>query len=83
MKKVWLELYEISSTDTYLKITNFIKKENPKPVGLCGLMLPSLENFELANEYEKGNFSIDGKTKIGQKSDFKNQYLKDVIIQSL
>ena len=46
-------------TNTYLKITKFIKKENPKPIGLCGLMLPPLEDFELADEYEEGNFSIE------------------------
>lgn len=46
-------------SDFYLKITNFIKIENPRPVGLCGLMLPCLEDFELAQEYEQGNFSIE------------------------
>lgn len=118
----------------YLQTTNFIKKY-PKAVGLCGLMFPCLEDFELAEEYEKGNFAIerniflslhsglgidtypigideskeqaakilkvvqglsnkyhkplsvrfvsDGKAKIGEKTDFKNQYLKDVIIRKL
>ncbi|MFB6209287.1 MAG: DUF711 family protein [Candidatus Nanohaloarchaea archaeon] len=46
-------------TDNYVKITEFIQNENPNPVGLCGLMLPCLEDFELAEEYEKGNFSIE------------------------
>lgn len=46
-------------SDTYLKMTQFIKEKNPKPVGLCGLMLPCLEDFELADEYEKGNFPIE------------------------
>lgn len=124
-----------ATTDTYLKITKFIKEENPKPVGLCGLMFPCLEDFELAEEYEQGNFSIerniflslhsglgidtypigideprervyeilsllqgfsqkynkalsarlvtDGKAKIGDKTDFQNQYLKDVTIRAL
>ena len=45
--------------DLYLRITNFIKHENPKPIGLSGLMFPCLEDFELADEYEKGNFSIE------------------------
>lgn len=97
-------------------------------MGLCGLMLPALEDFELAKEYEKGNFSIerniylslhsglgidtypigvdekpekmveilkllqslsnkfnkplsarfvsDGKAKIGERTNFKNQYCK-------
>lgn len=122
-------------TDVYIKITNFIKTNNPKPIGLCGLMLPCLEDFELAVEYEKGNFSIernlflslqsglgidtypigtnqgaekvldilklvqklsnkhnkplsirfvsDGKAKIGEITDFKNQYLKDVVVREL
>ena len=104
-------------------------------MGLCGLMLPCLEDFELATEYEAGHFSIernlflalhsglgidtypigidekperilavlnllqklaakynkplsarmvsDGQAKIGEKSNFKNQYLKDVIIRPL
>jgi len=122
-------------TDTYIKITNFIKKENPKPIGLCGLMIPCLEDFELTKEYELGNFMIernlflslhsglgidtypigineniekvtnilklvqglsnkynkplsirfvsDGKAKIGEKTNFKNQYLKDVVVRKL
>ena len=121
--------------DTYLNITRFIKERNPKPVGLCGLMFPCLEDFELADEYEQGNFSLernlflslhsglgidtypigidespekvvdilkvvqglsnkyrkplsvrfvsDGKAKIGEKTDLKNQYLKDVVIRPL
>lgn len=123
------------TTDTYLQMTQFIKNENPKPIGLCGLMFPCLEDFLLAEEYERGNFSIernlflslhsglgidtypigvdedrkriiqilrlvqglsnkhakplsvrfvsDGVTKIGQKSNFKNPYLKDVVIRPL
>lgn len=123
------------TTDFFVRITNFIKQNNPKPVGLCGLMLPALEDFELAAEYEEGEFSIerniflslhsglgidtypigidekperveqvlrllqalaakhnkplsarfvsDGKAKIGDKTGFKNQYLKDVTVRSL
>jgi len=122
-------------TNTYLKITKFIKNKNPKSVGLCGLMFPCLEDFELADEYEKGNFSVerniflslhsglgidtypigidedlrkvtdilktiqglsnkykkplsvrfvsDGKSKIGKKTDFKNQYLKNIVLRKL
>ena len=54
--------YSFSSsvtTDIYLKITNFLKENNPKPTGLCGLMFPCLEDSALAREYEKGNFSIE------------------------
>jgi hypothetical protein len=122
-------------TDSYLRITEWIKEQNPKPIGLCGLMFPCLEDFLLAEEYEKGNFSVernlylslnsglgidtypigidenpesilnvlrvvqklsnkyakplsvrfvsDGKAKIGQKTDFKNQYLKDVVVRPI
>ncbi len=122
-------------TNTYTSITKFIKEKNPKPVWLCGLMFPCLEDFDLTDEYEKGSFSIerniylslhsglgidtypiwidedkgkvldilklvqslsnkynkplsvrfvsDGKTKIWQKTDFQNQYLKDTIIKKI
>ncbi|MFA6447048.1 MAG: DUF711 family protein [Patescibacteria group bacterium] len=122
-------------SDIYLRTTKFIKENNPKPIGLCGLMFPCLEDFELAEEYEKGEFTLernlflslhsglgvdtypigidedpkkildilktvqglsnkykkplsvrfvsDGKAKIGEKTDFKNQYLKDVIIRAI
>jgi len=135
MKKINSSFNDSILTDTYVKITNFIKKENPKPIGLCGIMIPCLEDFELAEEYEKGNFTIernlflslnsglgidtypigvdedtdkvtnilklvqglsnkynkplsirfvsDGNTKIGKKTNFKNQYLKDVVIRKL
>ena len=98
-------------------------------------MLPCLEDFELAEEYRQGNFTIerniylslhsglgidtypigideapervfeilcllqglsqkynkplsarfvsDGRAKIGDMTDFKNQYLKDVVVRSL
>jgi hypothetical protein len=124
-----------TTTDFYLKITKFIKDQNPKPVGLCGLMFPCVEDFELAEAYEENDFSIernvflslhsglgidvypigiteererveeilyllkglsekynkplaarfvsDGKAKAGQKTDFKNPYLKDVFINTL
>jgi uncharacterized protein (UPF0210 family) len=123
------------TTDTFTRITKFIKENNPKPIGLNGLMFPCLEDFELADEYEKGNFTIerniflslhsglgidtypigidespkkvlqilkliqalsnkykkplsvrfvsDGKAKIGQKSNYDNQYLKDVVVREL
>jgi Uncharacterised ACR (DUF711) len=47
------------TTDTFLRVSEFIKNQNPRPVGLCGIMLPCLEDFELAEEYEKGHFSIE------------------------
>ena len=130
--------YKFSSsvtTDIYTKITKFIKEQNPRAVGMNGLMFPALEDFELADEYQNGEFSIerniflslhsglgidtypigidedplrvveilklvqalsakynkhlavrfvsDGRAKIGEKSDFKNQYLKDVVIRAV
>lgn len=135
IKSLRMSFEESVTTDIYTKITRFIKENNPKPIGLCGLMLPCLEDFELADEYELGHFSIerniflslhsglgidtypigidekpervlkilqlvqalsnkyskplsarfvsDGKAKIGEKTDFKNQYLKDVVVRAL
>lgn len=135
IKKIKLDFSRSATTNTYLTITKFIKERNPKAVGLCGIMFPCLEDFELAEEYEKGNFSIerniflslhsglgidtypigidekpervleilkllqglstkyqkplsarfvsDGKAKINEKTDFQNQYLKDVIVRPL
>ena len=124
-----------TTTDFYLRITKFLKTQNPKPVGLCGIMFPCVEDFALAEQYEENEFLIernvflslhsglgidtypigvneekervieilsllkglaekydkplaarfvsDGKAKSGQKTNFKNQYLKDVIINPL
>lgn len=134
-KRLSLDFSHSATTDIYTTISKFIRENNPKPLGLCGLMFPCLEDFELAEEYEKGNFNIerniflslhsglgidtypiatnqnkerlieilkllqrlsnkykkplsarfvsDGKAKIGEKTDFKNQYLKDVIVREL
>ncbi|HLD18188.1 MAG TPA: DUF711 family protein [Patescibacteria group bacterium] len=135
IKRLGMDFSRSATTDVYTKITEFIKKHNPRPIGLCGLMLPCLEDFELADEYERGNFDIerniflslhsglgidtypmgidqnkdriieilclvqhlsnkykkplavrfvsDGKAKIGEKTDFKNQYLKDVVVRKV
>lgn len=135
VKRLGLDFNHSATTDIYTTISKFIKENNPKSIGLCGLMFPCLEDFELAEEYEKGNFSIernvflslhsglgidtypiavnqdkdrvveilklvqqlsnkykkplsarfvsDGKAKIGEKTDFNNQYLKDVIVREL
>lgn len=135
VRRLGFSFNESVTTDLYLQMTDFLKKHNPKPIGLCGLMLPCLEDFELAEEYEKGNFSVernlflslhsglgidtypigidedpqrvvqilrlvqalsnkhqkplsvrfvsDGKAKIGEKTDFQNEYLKDVIVRKL
>ncbi|MBI3980734.1 DUF711 family protein [Candidatus Microgenomates bacterium] len=135
IKRLGMNFSQSTTTDFYLKITSYIKSQNLKPVGLCGLMFPCLEDAELAREYEAGNFSLernlylslhcglgidtypigideeqnkvleilnviqglsnkyhkplscrfvsDGKTKIGGKTDFKNQYLQDVLLRSI
>lgn len=135
MNRIGVPLEHAATTDFFVRITNFIKEQNPKPTGLCGLMLPCLEDFELAGAYENGQFTIernlwlslhsglgidtypigidekpervleiltlvqalskkhskplsarfvsDGKAKVGGKSDFGNQYLKDVVVRAL
>lgn len=59
IKRLGFDFSYSTTTSIYLEITKYIKENNPKPVGLCGLMLPCLEDLELASEYEKGNFSIE------------------------
>ncbi len=135
VKHIYEDFSKAVTTDCFIRMTDFITRHNPKPVGLCGLMLPCLEDFELAAEYEAGHFAIernlflalhsglgidtypigidekperiqavlsllqklsekynkplsarfvsDGKAKIGEVSDFQNQYLKDVKIRPL
>ena len=135
IKKIYNSFPKTVTQDLYLRITNFIKRHNPKPIGLCGIMFPCLEDFELADEYDRGNFSIerniylalhsglgidtypigidesqnrvfeilcllqglaqkygkplsarfisDGAAKIGEKTELKNQYLKDVVVRPL
>lgn len=135
IKRIGMTFEQSVTTDIYTRITKFIKEQNPKPVGLCGMMLPCAEDFELTAEYENGNFSIernvflslhsglgidtypigtdekservleilkliqalsnkykkplsarfvsDGKAKIGENTDFQNQYLKDCVVRAL
>lgn len=135
LSRLGLTFEQTVTTDIYTQITKFIKEQNPKPVGLCGMMLPCLEDFELTREYEAGNFSIernvflslhsglgldtypigidekpervieilkllqalsnkyqkplsarfcsDGKARIGDRTDFQNQYLTDCIVRAL
>jgi hypothetical protein len=45
IKKIYSSFSQTVTQDLYLRITNFIKRENPKSVGLCGVMLPCLEDF--------------------------------------
>jgi uncharacterized protein (UPF0210 family) len=126
---------EAVTSDAFMRISRFIKSEGPRNTGLCGLMFPCLEDFELAREYEAGNFPIernlflslhsglgidaypigvderpervvqilnliqalsnryakplsvrfvsDGKARIGERSEFDNPYLKDIVIHPL
>ncbi len=135
VKRLGYTFDQSATTDLYVRITKFIKESNPKLTGLSGMMLPCLEDDELAAEYDKGNFSIernvylslhsglgidtypigvdenpdrvveilklvqalsnkykkplsarfvsDGKTKIGNKTDYQNQYLTDCTIRPL
>jgi hypothetical protein len=135
IKKIYNSFSQTVTQDIYLQITDFIKRHNPKPIGLCGVMFPCLEDFELADEYDRGNFSIerniylslhsglgidtypigidesptrvfeilrllqglsrkygkplsarfisDGAAKIGEKTELKNHYLKDVVVRPL
>jgi uncharacterized protein (UPF0210 family) len=59
VKRVHKSFSRAVTTDVFLHISKFLKDHNPKPIGLCGIMFPCLEDFELAAEYEKGNFSIE------------------------
>lgn len=135
IKRLGYSFSRSATTNIYTTISQHIKTRNPRPVGLCGLMFPCLEDFELAEEYENGNFSIernifmslhsglgidtypiavdqdldrvveilrlvqrlsnryskplsvrfvsDGKAKVGERSNFNNQYLKDVCMREL
>ena len=135
LRRLKLPFPNTVTTDLYVTITNFLKENNPRPVGLCGLMLPCLEDFALAEEYEKGEFTLernlylslhsglgidtypigvdekperilqilmlvralakkhnkplavrfvsDGTAKIGERTECKNQYLKDVVVRAL
>lgn len=47
------------TSDFFMQISSFLARANPRPVGLCGLMFPCLEDFGLAEEYEKGRFALE------------------------
>lgn len=58
----WYPNYSMSRLATmpiFTQITNFIKTQNPMPTGLCGLMLPCLEDFALARHYDNGDFDTE------------------------
>jgi hypothetical protein len=59
VKRLGLSFAQSVLTDVYLTVTQHLEQYNPKPVGLCGLMFPCLEDFELAEEYDNGQFPIE------------------------
>jgi uncharacterized protein (UPF0210 family) len=59
IKRVYKPFSEAVTTDIFTQISSFIKTRNPRPIGLCGLMFPCLEDAALAQEYEQGDFSIE------------------------
>jgi uncharacterized protein len=135
LQRIGIGFEDAVLSDSFLQMTRFIKEENPMPIGLCGLMIPCLEDFGLAKKYEEGKFSIernlflslhsglgidvypigidedpkkvldivklvrglsnkyqkplavrfvsDGKAKVGERAEFNNQYLRDVVVRGL
>jgi hypothetical protein len=59
IRRLGLAFDRTVTSDLFLKLSSFIKEESERHVGLCGLMFPCLEDFELADEYEAGNFSVE------------------------
>lgn len=59
IRHLGLSFSDSVTTDLYVTITKFLKEHNPRPIGLCGLMFPCLEDFELAEEYDRGEFSLE------------------------
>ncbi len=56
----WAGSFERAITsDLFLRITGFLRTANPCPVGLNGLMLPCLEDRQLAGVYEQGRFTVE------------------------
>ena len=51
-------LSTIATSDLLMRITRRLK-ESKFGVGLNGIFMPALEDFELAQEYEAGRFSIE------------------------
>lgn len=59
LKRIGGSFAKAATTDLFLRLSHFLAAENPRRTGLCGLMLPCLEDFELAEEYEAGEFTIE------------------------
>ncbi len=56
----WAGSFERAVTsDLFLRITGFLRHANPCPVGLNGLMLPCLEDRQLAGVYAQGRFPVE------------------------
>jgi len=59
VKREHSSFQESVTSSWYTKLSHFLRTENSRPVGFSGLMFPCLEDFELAAEYEQGQFSIE------------------------
>jgi len=59
IKRLGRDFSSSVTTDVYLRIARFIHEAYSRKAGLCGLMFPCLEDFELAAEYEQGKFPIE------------------------
>jgi hypothetical protein len=59
LRRLGLDWDRAVSSDIFLGISRFIASAVSRSVGLCGLMFPCLEDFDLADEYEQGRFSIE------------------------
>ena len=59
LRRLGVDFDRAVTSDLFLQITDFIRSAGPRKTGLCGLMLPCLEDFELAGVYEAGGFGIE------------------------
>ncbi len=59
LNRLGIGLEGAATSDVFLRITDFLKRPGVRKTGLCGLMFPCLEDFELARAYESGGFSLE------------------------
>lgn len=59
IERIGLDFDRAVTTDVFLRIAASLTRDVPRRVGLCGLMFPCLEDFELAAEYEAGRFPVE------------------------
>jgi hypothetical protein len=52
-------LASIATSGLLTGITSRLRRRETRVAGMCGLFMPALEDFALADQYEKGNFSIE------------------------